>query len=72
MVVGQPRPLKTPRDPQAEALLHLVGLEVMLQVGNHSVHWVPVEEKEAVVIADGVEALQEGVLWQAVAAVALH
>jgi len=72
VVVGQPRPLKTPRDPQAEPLLHLVGLEVMLQVGDHPVHWVPVEQKEAVVVADGVEALQEGVLWQPVAAVALH
>ena len=44
----------------------------MLQVGDHPVHWVTVEEKEAVVVTDGVQALQEVLLWQPVAAVALH
>ena len=44
----------------------------MLQIGNHSIYWISVEQQEAVVVADGVEALQQVILGQAAAAVALH
>ena len=58
MVVSQARPLAPPGDTQTEAWLNLTRLEVVLQVGDHPVHRVSVEQQEAVVVTDGVQTLQ--------------
>ena len=44
----------------------------MLQVCYHSVYWVPVEQQETVVVTNGVQTLQEGLLRKAAVAVALY
>ena len=72
VVVGETGAVGPPRDAQAEAILRLVRLEVVLQIRQHPVHRVSVEQQEAVVVADGVEALQDGLSWEAAVAVALH
>ena len=64
MAVCKARSTLAPSDSQAKALLCPIWSEEGLEVGQHAVNGVPVEQQEGIVVTDGVHTPKDLVLRQ--------
>mmetsp|Transcript_27 Transcript_27/g.73 ORF Transcript_27/g.73 Transcript_27/m.73 type:complete len:218 (-) Transcript_27:798-1451(-) len=72
VIVAQARALQAAGDREAEALLRRLGVEERVEVLQHLVNGVAVEEQERIVVADGIQREQHVVLSEAPPGIAPH
>ena len=65
MIMTQPRTaLATPNSQTALPILRLSSMEVLLQVPNHLIAWIPIRPQESMVVTNTIQTLSQILLTE--------